>query len=317
MLLFYSQTLLALPIVNGEEESEFPSVVALGAEFGGNAFSACTGNLITPEIILSAAHCGGDLPMELVISAGKAFFGPSVSSPTQVLGLSELYIHPDYRELGTENNWDWGQYDLGLLVLEEPAETSPTPLRLTPYSQEEEGMEMVAVGFGITGANSNDSGIKRSANVVLSQVTDMFLLVNNSDNATDSNICSGDSGGPTFGWNEDLEQYEQLAVHSWGDQYCLSQSGSTRSDADVEWILDLVEDVHGTRDMCEANGWYNDDICMQLESFCGQVDPDCIEETTEEEKKRIFGCQNMYSTVSFIPCVFSIFLIGLRTRYFI
>ena len=58
-------------IVNGQQEYGFPSVVSLGAEFGDNAFSACTGNVITPKLVLTAAHCSGDLPMEAVLSFGK------------------------------------------------------------------------------------------------------------------------------------------------------------------------------------------------------------------------------------------------------
>ncbi len=315
MLLLLSTTLFALPIVNGEEESEFPSVVALGADFGGNAFSACTGNLITPEIILTAAHCGGDLPMELVLSAGKAFFGPSVNNPTEVIGFTELHVHPDYRELGTENAWDWGEYDMGMLVLEQPATEAPTPLRLSDFAAEEEGAEMISVGFGITSANSNDSGVKRSANLVLSQVTPMFLLVNNNDNAESANICSGDSGGPTFGWNDELGKYEQWAVHSWGDQYCLTQSGSTRSDVDVEWILDLVEEIHGTRDICEANGWYSDDVCEQLESLCGQVDPDCIEEEPNEEESKKASCSSVESQSSLFLALFPLLVMLRRSEY--
>ena len=45
-------------IVNGQLEPDFPATVGLGAEFGQYTFSACTGTLITPRIILSAAHCG-------------------------------------------------------------------------------------------------------------------------------------------------------------------------------------------------------------------------------------------------------------------
>ena len=73
----YVQNAQASLIVNGSPEYGFPSVVSLGAEFGDNAFSACTGNLITPKLILTAAHCSGDLPMEAVLSLGKAFFGHS------------------------------------------------------------------------------------------------------------------------------------------------------------------------------------------------------------------------------------------------
>ena len=60
-------------IVNGQLEADFPATVGLGVQFGDSAISPCTGTLITPKIVLTAAHCGSDLPPELVLQAGKAF----------------------------------------------------------------------------------------------------------------------------------------------------------------------------------------------------------------------------------------------------
>ena len=85
-LLYLLAPVRALPIVNGDLEEDFPTVVALGAEFNGTAFSACTGNLITPRIVLTAAHCGGDLPLELVIQFGSAFWGSDVTAADGVFG---------------------------------------------------------------------------------------------------------------------------------------------------------------------------------------------------------------------------------------
>ena len=86
-------------IINGELETDFPATVALGAQLGESGFSACTGTLITPRIVLSAAHCGGDLPPDLILQVGKAFFGTSVQDTEAVIGFEDFVIHPDYVEL--------------------------------------------------------------------------------------------------------------------------------------------------------------------------------------------------------------------------
>jgi hypothetical protein len=144
------------------------------------------------------------------------------------------------------------------------------------------GQEIISVGFGITDANANDSGTKRSAPLVVSDIDEMFVISDNADNPNQANICSGDSGGSQMFFNEDWGQWVQIAVHSWGDQYCTQTSGSTRTDVVNDWILETVQQVHGTTDMCEINGFYDDDECTTY-SICQNVDPAC--EIEEEDSK--------------------------------
>ena len=80
--LLWSAAASAQDLVNSEPTDDYDFTVALGADFGGQLFSSCTGSLITPEIVLTAAHCGSEIPMELVIAAGRAFFGPSIGEAT-------------------------------------------------------------------------------------------------------------------------------------------------------------------------------------------------------------------------------------------
>jgi hypothetical protein len=272
----------ANPIVNGELETEFPSTVALGGRFGENAFSSCTGNLITPKIILSAGHCGEDLPIELVLQFGEAFFGNSVAEIDYAVGFSDLNIHPDYEELEGTLGGSLGAYDFGLLVLQEEAPIQPTLFRTEPLSEEHIGTDLISVGFGITGADQNDSGVKRSAALTLDELDEMFIISNSNTNANNANICSGDSGGPMFFFDEELGEYVQWAVHSWGDQTCQITSGSTRTDLVADWIFETIESVHGTTDMCEINGYYDDDECTEMD-ICQAIDPACIEEEEPEK----------------------------------
>ena len=75
--------------------------------------------------------------------------------------------------------------------------------------------------------------------------------MNNADNSTESNICSGDSGGSQMYFDSENQLWIQLAVHSWGDQSCLITSGSTRTDLVVDWIYETIVEVHGSSDICE------------------------------------------------------------------
>jgi hypothetical protein len=170
-----------------------------------------------------------------------------------------------------------------VLILAEDAPIAATPVHLDPVVDEDLGIALTSVGFGITETGRGD-GVKRSAVLSLDEYDEVFLYAYNRNNETNSNICSGDSGGPQFAWVDD--HWEQWAIHSWGDQNCEQVSGSTRVDSVSEWLLDQVEAVHGTRDLCEANGYYADGICTPL---CATTDPECVEEEEDSGEPALDG----------------------------
>jgi secreted trypsin-like serine protease len=273
-------------IVNGEEEDGYDATVALGASLGSNTFSACTGSLITPRVILSAAHCGADIPLELVVSAGVAFFGPDILDPDFTIGFEDMAVHPDYVELANGMGGTLGENDVAVLILAEDAPDSVAPfwLRQEELTEDLEGAMMTSIGFGITGSDGRGSGTKRSVELRLDEVDDVFLLSEGDATEGEGQICSGDSGGPQVVTLED-GRVQQWAVHSWGDQDCESVSGSTRVDVVYSWVTDQVEAVHGTRDYCEINGRYGDGVC---DTFCEGSDPDCedaVADASEDEDK--------------------------------
>ncbi len=265
-----SAPLAASPkIVNGDKESGFPSAVSLGVESGDSRFSACSGNLITPRVVLTAAHCGADYPMDVVVAWGTTFIGDDIDDYQASIGFESGVIHPDYSPLEGAILPD---NDVAILILEEDAPVRPSWIVLRDLvNADDTGADVISVGFGSTGADGSGSGTKRSAEMTVDGFRQGFIISESATNTDGSQICSGDSGGPMFHLAPD-GVWEQWGVHSWGDQDCLVSSGSTRIDQQREWILEQVIAVHGTADFCEINGWYGDGLC---DARCAQEDPDC------------------------------------------
>lgn len=260
---------VAPKIVNGAEEAGFPGVIAIGAQLGQTTLAVCTASLITPRVVLSAAHCGADLAPELIVSLGKAFFGADVTDPDELIGFTAFATHPGYVPL--ENGVTLGENDAAVAILAEDYEGEVIWANLLPIAEEDLGTTMTSVGFGITGGNRQDSGVKRSVELSLDRIDETFLYSLGKAREGEGQICSGDSGGPQMVQEAD-GRWTQWAIHSWGDAACRQESGSTRVDSVADFVLEQVELAHGTRDLCEANGRYGDGVC---DTFC-EADPDCI-----------------------------------------
>jgi len=229
------------PIVNGDRTSDFIQVGAIMAyseEYGGYPF--CSGTLIHEKWISTAAHCieavdeYAGYGMDIFFILGDNLYNDSGRVDYDV--AVNWIMHPDYGG----SQYSLGA-DIGLMELETGfPDVEPILLNQEIPNLEWQGTLIDYVGWGVTGDNRQDSGIKRHTQIPYVDADDIFIYAYDSE----TNLCSGDSGGAAL--LETEEGYTLVGVNSFvfsveGSQPCVGgASGATRIDAYFDWIREYV-----------------------------------------------------------------------------
>lgn len=255
------------PIIGGTKTSAVPAVGSI--TFDGDPY--CTGTLIGPRQVLTAAHCLEEAdPGELQFLTGM-----TVKRPTGVYDVSDFVMHPDYDPYTLDN-------DIGYLLLD--GEAKAKPIGLVPSMDEDwEGRTLLFMGYGVNdGRAQTGDGVKRSVRIQIESVDDDIFLFGDSE----ANICDGDSGGPSL-FRDSSGQYLVAGVTSAGDRSCRRYGIHTRVDQHLDFLAEGDpcggETYAGRCDgdvlvWCEdGSAWeYN---CGEDSLACGRVTDgyDCIE----------------------------------------
>ena len=169
-------------IINGTVTTQFPSVGKVGDATG----YGCSGTLIAPQYVLTAAHCA-----EGVSDTGGRFMIGNLEYRT-----TKVYVHPNYNsnQIGSD-----AANDIAIFKLDRPVtNVTPTPIyRSNPAVGQM--LTLVGFGYGGTGTTGSDGvyGIKRSGTTPIDSVSST-LISWNFDNNSESNTAPGDSGGAAF-----------------------------------------------------------------------------------------------------------------------
>jgi V8-like Glu-specific endopeptidase len=258
-------------IIGGTLANGDPAVVALAVRYGGAYQSVCTGTLIAPKTVLTAAHCiyayGQNAPYFVT-------FGTYSASPTKAVQVTAQYKHASYNQ---------SAFDFGILRLATPVlDVTPIGINETAMTTSLIGRTIRHVGFGLTVANSDNSGTKREVSYGLRRVTPYTI----ESGASGKQTCQGDSGGPGFMVMPGGTKEVLVGVVSYGDENCAYEGYDGRVDVVAPWIRQTMgaweQPTCATDGACVMGCTPVDQDCVcKADGVCGSecldaaMDPDC------------------------------------------
>lgn len=231
-------------LVGGAPTSEYPAALFLTSS---QAF--CTGSLVAPNVVLTAAHCG--------LGPGWTATVMDVDEPVASEEVVEAALHR-YHD---GNGQAVATHDISVARLAADLPVEPFPFiteRLDPYPLES---TVVAVGFGLDdGVAQTGGGVKRAAPFTVTWATDDYFV----GGERGTSVCSGDSGGPGL---RNLDGVPTVVgVTAAASPTCRLDSRWTRVDAyAAEFVIPFVDAWSGP---CRFDG-----TCAVQD--CRTPDPDC------------------------------------------
>ncbi|MGZ3456630.1 MAG: S1 family peptidase [Polyangiales bacterium] len=211
----------ASSVVKGTRTSGDPSVVAILARRARcvepDPTLLCTGTLVAPKVVLTAAHCLEAFGEE---GAYEVVFGPSLDAPdARFVWVRRAKSHPGYVADTHEN-------DVAVMELDEAGPSPPVLSAQTPLDAIVVGATARVVGFGETRDSAEPVGFKRTGDTTISKVSEKDFEATPGPSMS----CSGDSGGPVF--VRGVDGVEELAgVTVKGDPACKTFAVALRVDA--------------------------------------------------------------------------------------
>jgi secreted trypsin-like serine protease len=244
-------------IVGGKVASilAFPSLAYIDASNRRGEGFACTGTVIAPRVVLTAAHCvedlerGGYTPApEYLVATGLA--NPHQAHRADLLRVADTRVFPEF-DPGTLRG------DAAILILASPTDAPAIPLATTADATlYEGGATVLLAGWGLLRADSASPprNLRSTSTVVLDPASCkrrtrafnplyspalQMCATNPPDHKTGG--CFGDSGGPAIGQRADGSAVE-VGITSTGGPGCSTTLPNifTRTDRVSTWASEWI-----------------------------------------------------------------------------
>lgn len=214
-------------IVGGVDDDADPAVVAVRYWF----VDACTGTLIAPHTVLTAAHCTKNVAEDFWLDKTlEVDFGPK-SGGSRKIDVASHAEHPKFTKAGAG-------YDVAILTLADAVDdVTPVPIAMAP-APDLTGVTVRHVGYGENDEDDESGqGRKRQASYPVTRVEPLLYW----SGGASAQTCDGDSGGPML-WRDPGGTERIVAVVSDGPN-CHDEGADARVDVDEirDWILQEVQ----------------------------------------------------------------------------
>ncbi|HEY4778609.1 MAG TPA: serine protease, partial [Solirubrobacterales bacterium] len=245
-------------IIGGEPAAipAFPSLAYIQGQTGPHQGFACSGTVISPRVILTAAHCVEDLDVGGYTPASDYGVATGFADPREakaakaVLRVASTHVFPEFDPSTLHG-------DAGILVLSTPTTAPPISLATaTDSALYEGGARVLLAGWGLTGGDASmpPKRLRSAATVVQDphtcrQRTQRFYApysaafqVCTLDPPTlATGSCFGDSGGPAIAQRPDGSAVE-VGITSTGGPQCNTRVPDifTRADRVSTWASEWV-----------------------------------------------------------------------------
>jgi secreted trypsin-like serine protease len=198
----------------------------------------CTGTLMAPRVVLTAAHCAMHRfpqPLRFALVSDVADAVESASVPVR-----HVYVHPRYDLRSSSSVNDIALFELEAQVPTARSEHLPMPVDAVRIVKERPSVELV--GYGGRAASGRRWGNKRAMRATITVLGPEEITIGGPGRPQG---CDGDSGGPVFaiapGGDRVLVAVTSRSANDRAP--CMDGSIHTRVDSYATWLAETLDAI--------------------------------------------------------------------------